>query len=208
MALVIPVPPRPEPPRFDGEVRQPGLRWLQEHGIPLDARLAPATTIHPYWRECLDDRHRSYDGICAYLCIFIERCTGGTSVDHFVAKSMRAGLAYEWSNYRLACATMNARKGPFDDVLDPFEMAPDVFRLELVTGRIYCNPGLSPSERKAADATIVRLGLDDPLCREMRARRFRDYITARGPSENPPLEQHLRRTAPFVWLEAKRQGLL
>lgn len=208
MAPVIPVAPRPEPPRFDEEVRQPGLRWLEERGVALDARLEPGTMIHPYWRECLDDLHRSYDGVCAYLCIFIERCTGGTSVDHFVAKSVRAGLAYEWSNYRLACATMNARKGPFDDVLDPFELAPDVFRLELVTGRMYPNPGLSPFNREAAATTIVRLGLDDPLCREMRARRFRDYVVGRGPRENLPLAGHLRRTAPFVWLEAKRQGVL
>ena len=30
------------------------------------------------------------------------------SVDHYVAKSGRWDLAYEWSNYRLACAAMNS----------------------------------------------------------------------------------------------------
>lgn len=119
MAAVIPVRPADAPPDFDARVRQPGLRWLEAHGISLDTRLEPGTKIHPYWRECLDDLHTSYDGICAYLCVFVERCTGGASTDHFVAKSTMAGLAYEWSNYRLACATMNARKRDFEGMLDP-----------------------------------------------------------------------------------------
>jgi uncharacterized protein (TIGR02646 family) len=205
---MIPVAPRQPPASFDERVRQPGLRWLAEHGIPLDIRLEPGSKIHPYWRKCLDDLHASYDGLCAYLCIFVERCTGGVSTDHFVAKSKRADLAYEWSNYRLACATMNARKRDFDDVLDPFMLAPDTFRLELNSGRIYPNPDLSEPDIQAARYTIERLGLDDPLCREMRRRRFLDYVGARGPTTNPMLEDQLLRYWPFIWLEARRQGLL
>lgn len=205
---MIPVALQPAPPKFEQRVRQPGLRWLEENGIPLDTRLEPGTKIHPHWRECLNDLHRAYEGICAYLCVFVERCTGGTSTDHFVAKSRRAGLAYEWSSYRLACTTMNARKRDFKDVLDPFELAAGTFRLELVTGRIHSNPELDEPARDAANATIKRLGLDEPECREMRSRRFRDYVDLRGPAPNPAAEDHLRRYSPFVWLEAKRQGLL
>lgn len=199
---MIPVTLQPEPASFDERVRQPGLRWLHEHAIPLDVRLDPGTKIHPFWREVLDDLHARYGGICAYLCVFVERCTGGVSTDHFVAKSRRAGLAYEWSNYRLACSTMNSRKREFDDVLDPFTVVPDTFRLELVTGRIHPSHDLGPVDVEAARATIDRLGLDEPICREMRARRFLDYIERRVSQE------HLRRYSPFLWIEARRQGLL
>ena len=208
LACVIPVTPEPAPPEFEQRVRGPGLRWLEEHGIPLDARLQPGTTIHPYWRECLDDLHRAYGGVCAYLCVFVERCTGGSSTDHFIAKSRRAGLAYDWSNYRLACTIMNSRKRDFEDVLDPFALAAVTFHLELITGRIYPNPDLDDPERNAAKATIERLGLDEPECREMRSRRFLDYVQVRGPTPNPAAEEHLRRYSPFLWLEAVRQDLL
>lgn len=205
---MIPVTPQQPPPQFEKRVREPGLRWLEERGIRLDTRLEPGMKIHPYWRECLDDLHRVYGGVCAYLCVFVERCTGGTSTDHFVAKSRRAGLAYEWSNYRLACTTMNSRKRDFEDVLDPFALEPGTFHVELVTGRIHPNPDLDERARVAAETTIERLGLDEPECREMRSRRFLDYIRLRGPAPNPAAEDHLRRYSPFVWLEVRRQGLL
>lgn len=182
--------------------------WLEERGIPLDTRLEPGTKVHPFWREFLDDLHTSYDGICAYLCIFMEPCAGGGSTDHFIAKSRRAALAYEWSNYRFACSMMNSRKRDYDDVLDPFSLAPDTFRLEVSSGRIYPNPNLSEPERQAARDTIVRLELDHDRCREMRRRRWHDYLAVRGPTKNPALEDMLRRYSPFVWLEAARQGLL
>ena len=111
---------------------------------------------------CLDDLHASYNGCCAYLAVFIERVTGGGSVDHFIAKSQRADLAYEWSNYRLACSRMNSRKRDYDDVLDPFEVETGWFRLELVSGRIYPSPGLPDGLKDQVVATIKRLGLDDP----------------------------------------------
>jgi uncharacterized protein (TIGR02646 family) len=205
---VIPVTERPPPPLFDERVRKPGLHWLEDHDVSLDTHLEPGTKIHPYWRECLDELHAGYGGVCAYLCVFVERCTGGASTDHFVAKSRRARLAYEWSNYRLACATMNSRKRDFEDVLDPFTLAPGTFRLELVTGRIYPSPDLKDVDGDAAKATIERLGLDEPECREMRSRRFRDYVQARGLVSNDAAEHQLRRYSPFVWLEATRQGLL
>lgn len=123
-------------------------------------------------------------------------------MDHFIAKSALAGLAYEWSNYRLACSTMNSRKRDFEDVLDPFEVSPDWFHLELTTGRIFPNPDLEDASHARVEQTIKRLGLDDPLCREMRVRWFDEYLREPLPSD------YLRKKSPFVWAEAHRQGLL
>ncbi|MDX9720606.1 MAG: hypothetical protein RBU37_07655 [Myxococcota bacterium] len=172
------------------------------------ATLPKGTKLQPYWRACLDDLHSSYEGVCAYLCVYIERALGATSTDHFVAKSRDVSQAYEWSNYRLACNAMNGRKGNFDAVLDPFNLSIDTFRLELVTGHIYPNPQLAPAEEQRAAETIRRLGLDDGVCRELRSRRFTEYLLLRGLTSNPEPQQLLRRCAPFIWYEADRQGLL
>jgi hypothetical protein len=205
---MMPIQRKAEPVGFDTAVRKPGRKWLAKHAIPRTQRLRADVELEPYWRACLDDLHRSYDGICAYLCIYIERVMGAASTDHFIAKSRIAGLAYEWSNYRLACTAMNARKRDFDTVLDPFTLQPGTFRLELVSGRIYPAPRLSAARRRAAQRTIDRLGLDDAGCRELRARRFSDYLEIRGAKRNRAAEAQLQRYAPFLYEEAKRQELL
>lgn len=193
---------KPEPDDFGRKVRQKGLRWLTAKGISLDKPVPPGTKIEPYWRKCMDQLYTAYEGYCAYLAIHFERVTGGGTVDHYIAKSKRADMAYEWSNYRLACATMNSRKRDFEDVLDPFEVEDGWFHLELVTGHIFPNPELSQARQEDIQKTIDRLGLDDGNCREVRARRFDEYRT--GMCSAAFLQKYSR----FVWMEVCRQGLL
>lgn len=202
MASVIHVEPQPEPPSFDQDVRQKGIAHLQRKAIALHEPLPTGTELAAYWRDCLDDLYSAYQGTCAYLGVFFERTVGGATVDHFVAKSKRPVLAYEWSNFRLACHTMNSRKHDYEDVLDPFEVEDGWFQLELVTGRIYAAPELPEDVRSRVTATIERLGLDDAGNRETRARHFRRYREAPYPAE------YLKEYSPFVFLEAQRQGLL
>lgn len=193
---------QPEPAKFDKEVRQKGLAHLTKKEIALDQPLPPKTELSPCWRACLDDLHHGYQGICAYLSVYIERVTGGSGVDHFIAKSKRADLAYEWDNYRLACSTMNNRKRDYDDVLDPFAVETGWFQLELVGGRIFPNPDLDKELQEKVSATIDRLGLDETTCREMRARRYQEYVEFQLPPD------YLKRQSPFIWHEAKRLGVL
>lgn len=199
---MMPVAAQPEPASFDAEVRQKGLAHLNMKGFPLGQPLPTKAEIEPYWRACLTDLHQAYGGICAYLGVFFERVMGGGSVDHFIAKSTSAGLAYEWSNYRLACSTMNSRKREYSDVLDPFFLAPDLFRLQLSTGHIHPNPGLDAVPMRLVEETIERLGLDDSQCRELRGRWYQDYLEHQLPAN------YLKEKSPFVWSEANRQGLL
>ena len=203
LVRTIHVEPQPEPARFDAKVRAKGRAFLTKQGITLGAAPPVGFQFEAYWRDCLDDLHRAYDGICAYLCEYFERGIGAGTVDHFVAKSTdRAELAYEWNNYRLACAAMNSRKHRYDDVLDPFDVRDGMFRIELVSGAIYPDRELSPSEHGQVQKTIDRLGLDDPLYREMRARHFQGYC------QKEYTEAFLKRSSPFVWMEAKRHRLL
>jgi len=202
MDFMIQVSLEEEPITFDASVRQKGLTYLRRKGISLNGPLPPNTKIEPYWRSCLGDLYHIYNGICAYLAIFFERVTGGGSVDHFIAKSKRVDLAYEWCNYRLACSTMNSRKRDFEDVLDPFEIKDGWFHLELVSGHIYPNPELPDEKRAQVADTITRLGLDDPEIREMRARRYQEYC------EGHCDEEFLKKYSPIIWCEAQRQNLL
>jgi uncharacterized protein (TIGR02646 family) len=197
---MIPVTPQPEPVGFDVQVRQKGLKFLQTHDITTT--VPSGKTLPSHWRACLDDLYASYQGQCAYLAVFFERVTGGGTVDHFIAKSHRPDLAYEWSNYRLACSHMNSRKRDYKDVLDPFEIMEGWFRLEMVTGQIYPSPELDPERRDAVKATIDRLGLDAPGNRDMRSRHYLEYL------EGTYTAKFLHQRSPFVWYEAQRQGLL
>lgn len=198
---MIHVTPQPEPLTFDAKVRKEGQKFLQNKGVTSIQSLPDNFKFEPYWLECLDDLYNCYNGVCAYLCVFFERVIGGGSVDHFIAKSRCITQIYEWSNYRLACRTMNSRKWSFDDVLDPFEVEDGWFHLELVSGRIYPNPHLSKEQKEVVTKTIQRLGLDQPECRELRARHYQEYC------EGLYNETFLRKRSPFVWYEANRQGL-
>ncbi len=204
---MIPVKQKPQPKDFLKKVEQPGRAWLKREGLTLNAPIPSGKKPPPHWRKCIKQLHSSYRGVCAYLSVFLELPPGAVTVDHYVAKSKLAGKTYKWSNYRLASATMNSRKRDYDTVLDPFSLKSETFHLDLVTGRMYPNPVLTPAARAKADATIQRLGLDKP-CREMRVRRFDDYreLVAGGP--NAAAVRHLKKYSPFIWYEAKRQGLL
>ena len=124
-------------------------------------------------------------------------------MDHFAAKSRaELGLAYEWSNYRLACLGPNRSKREFHDVIDPFLVKPGMFQLEPVTGHIFSNPELSHDDRKQVDDTIKRLDLDGAGCRRMRQRHYDEFRRYNLPPK------YLTEKYPFLFQELVRQGLL
>lgn len=198
---MIPVTLQPEPADFDAEVRKKGHTWLASKGIPLNAAPPKASALPNYWSHTNKQLWEAYSGVCAYLAIYFEWVTGASSTDHFVAKSKNAGEAYEWSNYRLSCLGANRIKNKFDDVLDPIELSPDTFILNLASGKITPNPLLNAAQKRLARKTIKRLRLDSPDHNAMRARHFSRYLHGKD-------AQTLRELSPFVWYEANRQGLL
>lgn len=198
---MIPVAPQPEPDNFDKEVRQPGLAWLDKNGI--DPRNAPPEPgkLPAYWQKTNEQLWEAYSGVCAYLAIYFEWVLGASSTDHFIPKSSLAGDTYEWSNYRLACLGPNRSKNKFTDLLDPFEIKPDTFLLNLASGAIKPNPELDGPLMDIASTTIVRLNLDSEQHRKMRRNAFNRYLRKKD-------EESLKELSPFVWHEAQRQGLL
>ena len=198
---MIPVELQPEPPDFDENVRQRGRSWLANNGVEPEAHPPNPAALPPYWRRSNRQLWDAYSGVCAYLAIYFEWCTGAASTDHFVVKSRQAGDAYEWRNYRLSCLAANRNKGRFDDILDPVGLEPNTFVLDLATGRIKPNPRLDGPRRSEAEGTIARLKLDSAEHNEMRAKHFARYVEGRD-------ERTLTELSPFVWQEARRQNLL
>ena len=112
---------------------------------------------------------------------------------------MRWDRVYEWDNYRLACALMNARKSNVEQVLDPFEVQDGWFALELYEFQVVPGVGLSRDVEGEVTNTIERLQLNDSLCRETRREYAEDYWCQE--IEWSYLERH----APFVARELDRQ---
>ncbi|MBA4500888.1 HNH endonuclease family protein [Marinobacterium marinum] len=198
---MIPVKLQPEPESFDEEVRQPGLAWLDKKGIDLQSAPPEPSKLPAYWQKTNEQLWEAYSGVCAYLAIYFEWVSGASSTDHFIPKSALAGDAYEWSNYRLSCLGPNRSKNAFTDLLDPFEIQPDTFVLNLASGAIKLNPELDNAVAEVAATTISRLNLDSEQHRKMRSRAFTRYLRRKD-------EESLKELSPFVWYEANRQGLL
>jgi hypothetical protein len=213
---MLPIKRAPKPKDFDLKVRQPGLRALDEligrapkypriSGTPF-SKIAnrkadiPSTSLPSYWTDALDDLMTAYHEVCAYSCFRIHRVTGARSVDHFAPKSAHWSKVYEWSNYRLCCSRLNARKRDFSDVLDPFSLRPNAFQLELIGFQIIPDPTLPQPTQDELQCTIDRLGLND--LREDRAEDAEDYW--RGDCSL----KLLKRESPFVAYELARQRRL
>ncbi|MDE0003826.1 MAG: hypothetical protein OXQ29_14145 [Rhodospirillaceae bacterium] len=197
--------PAPEPESFDKVVRQRGLRKLQsiaerEYGGSMDA--IPTSKFPPYWRDSLDDLPKAYHRICSSLCLYISRGTEARSVDHMVARDTAWNQAYEWSNFRLACSLMNARKGKAPFVLDPFQVKDGWFALELVEFQVLPGEGLAAPTVAAVKKTIRQLRLNDEECCGARAEYAEVYW------QKEINIDYLGSHAPFVASELRRQDRL
>lgn len=214
---MIRVTPAPAPPHFDQEVRIPGLRAIAElvgenppspRRGPKRRKVAerreeiPADAFPPFWQKVLPDLAEKYQRLCAYSCLYIERVTGGASVDHRVAKSRAWDQVYEWSNYRLSCALMNSRRKDAATVLDPFEVEDGWFALELVGYQLVPGPGATDAIRGRIEETIRALRLNDAICRKNREEYAEDYLAGLIPFS------YLQRRAPLIARELRRQGRL
>ena len=147
--------------------------------------------------------HTAYSETCAYSCHRIALLTGFSTVEHFVPIKVDPQKAYEWDNYRLVCGRLNGRKGAHQDVLDPFDLADNVFALDFPSLQVKPGSGLGSQLEDDVWATINRLRLnDDETCVSDRQELVRDYCTCEISFD------HLRKEAPFIAHELERQGLV
>lgn len=208
----------PEPASFKENVREPGdnaLALLAGRPLP-HRRLGRPITAHktvrgqivaktiddfPYWQDCLDDLHDSYRGICAYYCFRVEKATL-PHVDHFLAKHAQGQhLAYEWSNYRLACGHANTCKSESPDVIDPTQIQDGWFQLDPYTLDVFADPTLAPDRVDRIKDTITRLKLREGRALEVRRHAMSHFRAGRANLE------FLLMDHPFLAKELVRQGI-
>ena len=195
---MIPVQFQPEPDDFEDKVRKPGLAFLNKVPNPK----SEDWKNRDYWRKSLPDLYTSYNKICAYSAQWIPRPEGSPTVDHFLPKSAKPELAYEWDNFRLASLRMNARKNDFQDVIDPCKLNLGDFILDFPVLSISASFNLSDSLKKQIMDTIDRLKLNDEICKQGRLEWLMPYCETVYPFE------YLKKKAPFIAYELERQGLV
>jgi len=194
---VIPVQQQPEPPGFESKVRSKGVAFLQTVPQPK------AWNNREYWRKSLQDLYRAYNGVCAYSAQWMPSTVASPTVDHFIPKSAKPELAYEWDNFRLSCLKMNARKRDFQDILDPFQIEPGWFTLDFPSLLIKVNPALDEPIKSQVRSTIKRLKLnDDDDCVKHRQDWLMPYCKGEITFE------FLKKTTPFITYELERQNLV
>lgn len=195
---MIRVAAQPEPSDFADKVRRPGEVFLVATPQPSTAEWKS----HSYWTRSIPDLYKAYRGICNFSCHWIPPDTGSKTIEHFKPKSKHPKLAYEWSNFRLMCGTLNGRKKDFEDVLDPFVINDDAFIIQFPSLLVKSYPGLPPTDEKSAEDTIKRLRLNDAgTCLQARHDWLRPYC------EGEVNFDFLQRHAPFLARELKRQKL-
>lgn len=178
------VEPQPELRDFDMRVRQPGL----------------ANPSEEYWRRCHDDLYKAYNGYCAYLAVKIPRSpettdVGGSSVDHFLPKSLYPDLIFEWSNYRLSSCIINRTKKDKIGILDPFCIKGNWFFVDIITGELFSNPGISSDLQKKVNHTIHELGLNKKIFCNYRINLLNNTDV-------------LKEESPFLYEESARLNIL
>ncbi len=184
--------------------RKPKETYAREEDIPsgkfpalwLELREADG-------KSTLDDMMDLYDQRCAYLAMHIERATGGPTIDHFIPQARDWRLVYEWSNYRLSAACVNAKKGVLE-VVDPFDVQAGWFELNFGTFRVRRGRAAPSAQRTKIDNTLPLLNLRD--CCQQR----REYVTLYrlGPGNKGIDLTYLEHRAPFIASELRRQGEL
>ena len=197
---MIPVKPQPEPDIFDELVRVPGKRFLKKaSGTKLTNK---QWQYHDYWKNIRTHLYKAYDGVCAYNAHWIPKGSSVPNVDHFIPKSVKPELAYEWSNYRLASHLANALKGERINILDPFCIGQNWFFLDFPSLLVRPNPELSPEIQKQVQDTIDHLHLNEKQAIvEERNNWLKIYCCGMNFSV-------WKSYAPFIAYELERQNLV
>jgi len=197
---MTPVTPHPEPVDFDAKVRTPGDKFLRHVSVPINWKKEGKGK--EFWTRALDDLYQIYGGICAYCAHWIPQDVGSRSVDHFKHKAKYPHLAYEWDNYRFAALRYNRNKGISEKVLDPFDVQPGWFVLDMPSLLVKFNPILPSSLITKITDTINCLKLNDEVSIKSRQRWVDEFKNKGYPFS------HLEDYAPFIAYEFGRQGLI
>ena len=154
-------------------------------GVPGAEWLAtPTQTMPSLWNAVLLPLRSHYRCLCGYLGL--HESVG--SIDHFISKNSRPDLAFSWDNF-----------------LDPYEVGPGWFRIELPSLHMVATDAIPATVRAKAEFTLRRLRLhDDPRAIESRLSIMGLYC-----SGDPTYDiGWLRAVAPLLAEAVVREGFM
>lgn len=137
------------------------MRFLARNSTPTAFQFKR----HNYWREIHDELYNLYGGICAYCASWTPRTFNlqfdNTSIDHFIPKTVSPQMAYDWDNFRICRARLNANKGDSINVVDPFSIGDGWFILDFSTFLIAASSSIPIYISSRVNETITILCLND-----------------------------------------------
>jgi hypothetical protein len=137
-----------KPRNFARDCETPGNAWLAAN--PVSNRF-PAL-----WRKYQPQLAAGFHDRCGWWAM---RIADG-AVDHYLSKKFHRDRAYDWNNYRYISTSVNSSKGNLDDkVLDPFEIQPGWFEVQLPSMLLKRTSSVPPAFQAKADFTIKKLRL-------------------------------------------------
>lgn len=185
-----------EPANFDRKVRQKGVKTLKKYPNPTEKQWKS----NSHWKNCKNELREAFGNVCCYSCHWVPHDTGSYTCDHFQDKKSFPALAYEWTNLRFVCGTLNGRKQN-EVVLDPVGMPNDRLFLDFPSLLIKPFDSLDDRDYDFVLHTINVLGLnDDGTCLKSRLEYVMDYCNQHIS------RQFLETHAPFIAYELTRQG--
>lgn len=187
------------PPHYEEMVRRKGLQYLTRNPRPSSADFSR----HAYWSEIHNELYSLHSGICAYSASWTPRVRNAfshnTSIDHFIPKTLEPHLAYEWENFRLCRARLNANKGDRLDVMDPLYIRDGWFTVDFLTFLMRPLATAPDFVKTHVTSTIDCLRLNDNEYVEERIEVIRGYSCDQIPID------WLRMRYPFLANEILRQ---
>jgi hypothetical protein len=177
---MIPVALVPEPPGFDEQVRQRGMRWMAEN--------PGADRPRNYWSPFFRALREGFKNLCGYSAMLDFSGT----VDHFHSFQSRPDLAYEWSNYRYATSRINSSKRA-REMIDPYEVQEGWFEVRLPSMQIVLTDKAPAHVRARAERHGGMLEwLNSEIFKDIRIEWYTQYKVHNLPLEN------LRDYAPLI----------
>jgi len=182
-----------KPRNFTCDCEAPGKAWARAH---------PESNKFPsLWGKFERQLADGFHDRCGWWAM---RIADGR-VDHFLSKKFHRDLAYDWNNYRYIASIVNSYKGTHDDkILDPFEIQPGWFEVQLPSMLLKRTDLVPPALRAKADFTLKQLRLVNGYkVRRNRRRWYEDHKDRGLPLANLADYAPLVADAVTQWINSK-----
>jgi uncharacterized protein (TIGR02646 family) len=180
------------------------------HILPEPASLAAHRSKHPNgpWNTLPDSPEKAelrqqlnteQDGLCIYCESALDPNDG--HVEHIIARAANASLTFDYKNLAHCCSSRTHCGHAKDSLALPIEPRPgcsDFFQLSFLTGYLFADRQLGPTDNQRAQVSLDVLGLNREPGLVRRRQQEAETVCALARNSHNDVDDYLR-TAPFRW---------